>query len=142
MTDHQKLALFFALILFVGVPYLGQIAKREKAGDAGIAEQTQDGKPKAPPVKLEPPLLTEASLINTQWEIKISGFKARITLLAGGKAVAETDSAMLGTIQGVWKVNGPDITVTATAMGQTKTTTLKISGSNIIVEGKPIKRLM
>jgi len=142
VTDHQKLALFFALILFVGVPYLGQMAKKERAGEAETIAPVKGEKPNAPPVKLEPPLLTEASLTNSQWELTISGIKARVTLLAGGKAVAETDSSIIGTIQGTWSVKGPDLTVTATAMGQTKTTTLKISGSNIIVEGKPIKRLM
>jgi len=142
VTDHQKLALFFALLLFVGVPYLGQMAKKERAGETEAAAPVQANKPKAAPVKLEPPLLTESSLINSQWELSISGIKARVTLLAGGKAVAETDSTIIGNIQGTWKVNGPDLTVTATAMGQTRTTTLKISGTNIIVEGKPIKRLM
>jgi hypothetical protein len=142
MTDHQKLALFFALIVFIGIPYLGQMAKREAAGNAGVVTKDKDGKPKPPPVKLEPPLLTEASLINTQWEISMSGVKAKITLLAGGQAVAETDIAMLRTLQGTWKVNGADLTVTATAMGRTETKVLKISGYNIIVEGKPIRKLM
>ncbi|MCX5759059.1 MAG: hypothetical protein NTU83_11235 [Candidatus Hydrogenedentes bacterium] len=142
MTDHQKLALFFALILFIGFPYLGQLAKRGAADSAGGAVQTKDAKPKPPPVKLEPPLLTEANLINTQWEINISGIKARVTLLAEGKAAAETDSKMIGNIQGTWKVNGADLIVTASAMGQTKTVTLKISGSNILVEGKPVRKLM
>ena len=106
------------------------------------AVKTKDGKPKAPPVKLEPPLLTEANLINTQWELNISGIKAKVTLLAGGKAVAETNSTMIGTIQGTWKVDGADLIVTATVMGQTKTMKLKISGSNILVDGKPVQKLM
>lgn len=145
MTDHQKLALFFALVFFIGIPYLGQLAKKEAATAVSAAEQAAaasgKAKPKAPPVKLEPPLLNETNLTNSRWELSISGIQAEVTLLAGGKAAATTNSSFLRSVEGTWKVSGPDLTVTASAMGQTKTTTLKISGSQILVEGKPIKRL-
>lgn len=125
---NKGLIIGFVIVLAVvlSYPFLPKGSSGGAPGGAAAPAPATD----AAPVALEPPLLNAGNLANTTWQVK--GFS--VQLLPGGQAQANTP---IGQVSGTWQVNGSDITISA--MG--RTVTAKISGNQILHEGKPIQRL-
>jgi len=83
-----------------------------------------------------PPLLNAQNLVNTVWQMKIENFNVQVQLFAGGMARA-TAVGLAMAVDGMWKVNGDSVVVSA--MG--KTANAKIVGDQLIVNGVPAKRI-
>lgn len=136
MSDKVKVLIVVGVIVLVGVPILGKVLREGQKPSSGSSSGSSSAP--AAPVKLEPPRLNTANLANTKWKMTIQGIPVEFALLPGGAATATAPG--FGTFQGTWSVNGADLTVSANAMGQTHTQTAKISGDQILVDGKPIQR--
>jgi len=147
MSDKLKIGLVIAAVVFLGIPILGKLAQEQKATEkTAVATDAVKADAKGEPaVALKPPLLNAGNLTNTKWQMTIEGFPVTVTLLAGGRAIAESPMleavAKVKQIEGTWTVNGADLTVNASAMGKSVKETVKISGDQIIVKGKPVQRL-
>jgi hypothetical protein len=144
MSDHMKLGLLFLVIFVLGVPLLGRLGEGSKPAaktdaKAAAAPATKSAAKSAAPQALQPPKLNASNLANTTWNITIEGFPVTVTFLPGGAATA--NSPLVGTLQGSWSVNGSDLNVKAVAFGKEQSATVKISGDQILVEGKPAQRV-
>lgn len=140
---------FLALIL--GLPAIMSAAN----GGGGAARPASGGSPSyeaspAPAVPDEPPTLNAANLAGSQWQVPTEEGDIVVTLNAGGQAQATAPPKYAGllkmttgsdVIQGQWTVNGSDLTVTASAMGQTQTVSCTIAGDQVYYEGKPVTRI-
>lgn len=144
MDDKMRIAIVVIVIIVLAIPILGRLAK-EGSTEEGAATGETAKEQKAPEPVLEPPLIDANNIVNSKWQVTIKGFPVTVTFQAGGQAIGE--SPMLKRFTGqdqvpvTWSISGAELTLTASAMGKTQTGKLKISGNNILVEGKPATRL-
>ncbi len=93
----------------------------------------------------QPPLLNEANLIGTEWQVQVEQFKIKVTLDAGGVCYATHPLAKnitgMDYLEGRWYVNYDQFYVTTAFGGKEYNAVLKISGSNLyyIEKGKYTK---
>jgi len=143
MDDKMRIAIVVIVIFVLAIPILGKLAKESSSGEEAATTDAPAAK-KAEPV-LEPPLLNAANIVNTKWQVSISGISVTVTFLANGQAIGESPMLKLYTGESQlpvsWTIEGADLTLTASAKGKTQSGKCKISGNNILVEGKPATRL-
>ncbi len=164
MEDNKFLiVLVVAVVGFLALPLVLNAVKGggaaltpagAKATPSPMAGATPPGPPPGTPPGAQPPPgaaapapvptaaapgLTAASLTGTAWEAGTQYGVIQIQLNPGGQLAAT--HPMIGAIPGTWNVAGNKVNATATAMGQTLNIGCEIQGTNLIYQGKPLKRL-
>lgn len=139
------------LVLFVGIIF------GPKAFDSFStfrAKALAKGKvaAKQAPEPILPPLLKEADLIGSIWNVQVKGFTLKVSLNAGGQAVAGSDNMIVRqlaktrygveSLPGKWRIEGPKLHVSTSFEGKEVSTDLVISGTKLVSkEGAPIVRV-
>jgi hypothetical protein len=139
------------LLLFVGVivgpkAFSGFMEFRAKA----LANNKVAAKQAPEPIL--PPLLKEADLIGSIWNVSIKGFTLKVSFNADGQAVAGSDNMVVRqlakakygveSLPGKWRIEGPKLYVSTTFEGKEVKTDLTISGTRLISkEGMPVVRV-
>lgn len=163
MDDKTKIILFLIVVVVVGIPLLGQLAKNEDKSEAPAQTNTsgrspamtrkagpavrppQPGPPQpapvTPPRGPQPPAnvpqLNAQTLANTAWTISTPQVgDVTVQLFANGTAQAQGPNLPM-QIQGTWTVNGSNLVVTA--MGQTLSA--QIVANTLVANGVQVKRL-
>ena len=136
-------AVFLLLVGFVAGPKAIS-AFRGKAAAKGAVRQPQE--------PLLPPLLKEADMIGSVWNVTIQGFTLKVTFSANGQALAGSDSMLVRqlakstygveSLPGKWRIEGPKLLLNTAFQGKDYSTELTISGTKLISkEGLPIVRV-
>lgn len=151
--DKRLLAAFFIFLgAFLVLPIAMQKYRQSQIPDAGGSAAT--GSYAASPASAnsaaqypelnEPPLLNEANLIGTEWQVQIEQYKIKVTLSAGGICYATHPLAKAITgmdyIEGRWRVENNKFFVSTALAGQEKSVELRIAGNHLYhlnSKGKP-----
>jgi hypothetical protein len=113
------------LVVLLGLPLLGQMAKQGDAAEAGEGGAPGEA---AKPVELKPPLWTNANIVGTQWSYMMH----TLTVMPGG--IAQLRGPMYN-VDGTWSIEGNKINISA----QGKNITGTISGEEFLDDkGKPL----
>jgi hypothetical protein len=142
MDNRLLIAFFIFLGAFLVLPIAMQKYRESQmpAGEGVAAGQYQSGSASADPLAQypelsQPPLLNEANLIGTEWQLQLEQYKFKVTLSAGGvcygthplvKAITGMDY-----IEGRWRVEGNKFHIRASLGGQEYVQELTIAGSNL-----------
>ncbi len=133
------------LAAFVGGPKaISAYRANAAAGGKTAAAQAQE--------PLLPPLLKEADMIGSIWNVTIQGFTLKVSFNANGQAVAGSDSMMVrqlakakygvDSLPGKWHIEGPKLILNTSFDGKEYTTELIISGTKLVSkQGVPIVRV-
>lgn len=130
--EDNKFLIIFAVVLvgFLGFPIVMQVVKGKPATQG--AAVTADAP--APPPKT-PPLLNEANLINSEWQVNVENYKVKITLGPGGIAYATHPMAkqVMGMeyLEGRWTINYDKIHVSTSFGGADYSVDLEIMGDKV-----------
>ena len=141
MNSKVVVVIVIVAAVLVGLPLVAKYAKESEAGGSGGGG---DSGKSAANVPNDPPLLNATNLVNSKWSVSIEGIQAEITLLAGGKASAKHNLPMPmipNPLEGTWSVSGAKLTVTASAMGQSRTVDIHISGNDLYADGNKVTRV-
>jgi hypothetical protein len=94
----------------------------------------------APPDQPQGPQPSATELLtNTVWQVQTPRGVIQVQLNPGGKAVAS--HPMVGNLDATWRVNGDNLVIQASVMGQSQTISCQIVGNQIIYQNAPIRRL-
>jgi hypothetical protein len=153
LNSNKKLIIGTAvvLLLFAGVIFGPKALSSFKEFRANALAA---GKARAKPVPEPnlPPLLKEADMIGSIWNVRIKGFVLKVTFNADGKAIAGSDNIVVRqlakakygveSLPGKWRIDGAKLTVSTTFEGKEVSTDLTISGTKLISkEGAAITRV-
>ncbi len=154
MSGNKMLVLCTALmlLLFLGVifgPQAFSSFNEFRANAMAAAAKTAE---KAAPEPILPPLLKEADMVGSVWNVKIKGFVLKVSFAADGNAVASSDSIIVRqlakakygveSLPGKWRIEGPKLIVSTTFEGKEVKTDLTISGTKLISkEGAEVVRV-
>ncbi|HPO13556.1 MAG TPA: hypothetical protein PLI09_08940 [Candidatus Hydrogenedentes bacterium] len=129
------------LVVFPVLPQLLQMVSLATSGEMPVD-------PNAPKPGSAPPLLNEGNLVGTVWEVEPrKNIKIKVTLNAGGDAVATTDNELVkklagtDTLAGKWSVNGAKLNVSTFFQGKDIKTDLDIIGDRVFKDGREIVRI-
>ncbi|HNR33609.1 MAG TPA: hypothetical protein PKO36_00415 [Candidatus Hydrogenedentes bacterium] len=151
MESSTKFILGIVVIVLLGLPLVGQLAKKQPAVAPVAAPPPPMETPLAPPPQpFQQPLAQPSpppqepqgppppmSLANTAWTINHPQYGAiTIELYPGGQAQA-TGGQIPFPIQGTWKQRGNSLTVTA--MGQT--INAQVQGDQVVANGIAAQRI-
>lgn len=147
-SDRQKVVIITVVVLIL----VGFIAG-PKAISAFRGQATANSTAKAAPEPLLPPLIKEADMIGSVWNVTVQGFTLKATFSANGQAVVGSDSMIVrqmakakygvDSFPGKWRIEGPKLILSTTFEGKDVSTTLTISGTKLISkEGVPIVRVL
>jgi len=131
------------LVVFMAGP---QVITMMRAGASA------NGTPAGPAEPLQPPLIKEADMIGSVWNVTVQGFTLKVAFSAGGQAVATSDSMILrqmvkakygmDSLAGKWRIEGPKLLLNTSFEGKDISTELTISGTKLISkQGVPIVRV-
>lgn len=148
--DSNKLLIGFVVVVvaFLAFPIVANKMKAQNAAtssSSGGASQSALTDPKAAYPELnQPPLLNEANLVGTEWQVQIEQYKVKVTLAAGGVAYATHPMAKaltgLDYVEGHWRLQYDKIQVNASLGGNEREIELRIAGSKVYSldkKGKP-----
>ncbi|HNZ49076.1 MAG TPA: hypothetical protein PLY90_10960 [Candidatus Hydrogenedentes bacterium] len=151
--DKRLLAAFFIFLgAFLVLPIAMQKYRQSQIPDAGgaaasgsySASPASAGSATQFPELNEPPLLNEANLIGTEWQVQVEQYKIKVTLSAGGICYATHPLAKAITgmdyIEGRWRVENNKFFVSTALGGQEKSVELRIAGNNLYhlsAKGRP-----
>lgn|GEM_PF-939715 len=152
MEGSAKFIIGIAVIVLVGLPLVGQLAKKtEVTAPASTPQSAAETPTAAPPPQpyqqtveqyAPPPQQPQGppppmNLANTAWTLNHPQYGSiTIELYAGGQAQA-TGGQIPFPIQGTWKQRGNSLTVTA--MGQT--ITAEVQGDQVVANGMAARRI-
>jgi hypothetical protein len=148
VSSNKQLIIGTAAVLLLLVGFISgpKVISAFRAKAAGNAPAKQTAEP------ILPPLLKEADLIGSVWNVTVQGFTLKVSLNANGQAVAGSDSMIVRqlakakygveSLPGKWRIEGPKLMVSTSFEGKEFTTALTISGTNLVSkEGVPIVRV-
>jgi hypothetical protein len=137
---NKQLLIGFGVVLAIGLvfPIVAATLKQYRMATAP-APQAAPGAPKpACDPGSTPPLLTEANMIGSVWEVEPQkGIKVQVTLNPGGQAVAHSDNMLVkmmagtDTLSGSWSVSGTKMHVSTNFQGKDVATDLNIVGDKV-----------
>ena len=154
MSNDKKLVLgtVIVLLVFAGIIVLPKTVSSFSGFGAAktAAKPAKVAKPAPEPIL--PPLLKEADIIGSVWNVTVKGFTLKVSFSAEGKAVASSDNLLIRkmakakygveSLPGKWRIEGPKLIVSTTFEGKDYTTELTISGTKLVSkEGVPIVRV-
>ena len=141
MDNKVLIGFFVFLAAFLILPIVVQQIRLSQQPEGGVP--AQGGVPQAASTDPlannseinQPPLLNEANLIGTEWQVQVEQFKIKVTLDAGGVCYATHPLAKnitgMDYLEGRWYVNYDKFYVTTFFGGREYNAELKISGSNL-----------
>ncbi len=146
-SDRQRIVIITVVVVIL----IGFIAG-PKAISAFRGQATAAGNAKAASEPLLPPLIKEADMVGSVWNVTVQGFTLKATFSANGQAVVSSDSMIvrqmaktkygMDTFPGKWRIEGPKLILSTSFEGKEVSTTLTISGTKLISkEGVPIVRV-
>ncbi len=151
--DSNKVLVMSVLsvVAFLAFPIVaGKVRAQNATATASSAAATGTAQPvpgdpkTAFPELGQPPLLNEANLIGSNWQVQVDQYKIKVTLAAGGVAWATHPMAKALTgmdyAEGRWRVQYDKMFVNASLGGNDYAIELRISGSKIYAmdkKGKP-----
>ncbi len=117
---------------------------RGNAAAGGGAKQVQE--------PILPPLLKEADMIGSVWNVTIQSFTLKVTFSANGQALASSDNMMVrqlakarfgvDSLPGKWRIEGPKLLLNTNFDGKDYATELTISGTKLLSkQGVPVVRV-
>lgn len=130
--EDNKFLIIFAVVLvgFLGFPIAMQVVKGKPATQ-GAAVPVEAP---APPPSM-PPLLNEANLINSEWQVTVENYKVKITLGPGGIAYATHPMAKqvmgMDYLEGRWSINYDKVHVATSFAGTDYNVDLQIMGDKV-----------
>lgn len=153
MESSTKFFIGIVVIVLVGLPLIGQLAKKQPAAAPSSAPASAPSAAAETPVTPPPPQPypqplappppppqgppQPMNLANTAWTIDHPQYGSiTIELYAGGQAQA-TGGQIPFPIQGTWKQRGNSLTVTA--MGQT--INAQVQGDQVVANGIAARRI-
>lgn len=120
-----------------------QLQQRQQPQQHQQRQQRQQHRAQAPGARpqqrRQPRRPTAKDFQNTTWEVHTPHGRVEVSLLPGGKARAT--HSMVGTIEGNWRLQGNQIKVHASVMGQNIDLSCQIKGNTLVHNGAPIRRL-
>ena len=140
--EDNKFLIIFAVVLvgLLGFPIAMQAVKGKPAAQPGAAATNEP----APPPSM-PPLLNEANLINSEWQVTVENYKVKITLGPGGIAYATHPMAkqVMGIeyLEGKWSVNYDKVHVATSFGGTDYSVDLQIIGDKVYYVNPKSKKL-
>lgn len=151
MSDNRQMIFITAAVLLLVFGFLAGPraisafrAKSAANGKAAVAKQAAE--------PLQPPLLKEADMVGSVWNVTIEGFTLKVSFNANGQAVAGSDNMLvrqmakakygMDSLPGKWHIEGPKLVLNTTFAGKDYSTELTISGTKLISkQGVPIVRV-
>jgi hypothetical protein len=153
MDSNKFLIGFMALLVaFLALPIVANKAKAKSPAAPGTTVTSAIAAParaagRFPELDV-PPLLNEANLVGTQWAVEVQGYRAKLSIVAGGIGYITHPMAKALTgmdyFEGRWRVEGSHLYITANAAGREMNYDLRIAGDklyNIIKRGKALDEL-
>ena len=122
MNKNVVIVLVLVVGAVIAVPLLPKLMQKNPQG----AATNQPGAPAAdaPKAAVEAPYWNSSNLLGTNWNVKVSGISAVLTLNAGGTSTLKSDSPILkaiaptGQLQGKWTVEGNKLNITTDVPGR------------------------
>jgi len=153
MEGSTKFIIGIIVIVVVGLPLAGQLAKKQSAAAHSPSPQSATETPATPPPQPYQQPMTQSqpppppqqpqgppppmNLANTAWALSHPEYgNITIELFPGGQAQA-TGGQIPFPIQGTWKQRGNSLTVTA--MGQT--IKAEVQGDQVVANGMAARRI-
>ncbi len=134
--------LLIGFIVFLAAFLIFPIAMQKVRESQSPSEQSPAAEGQQPKINVaeiaelnQPPLLNEQNLVGSEWQVQVEQYKVKITLAAGGIGYATHPLAKAITgmdyLEGRWRVNYDQLSISTNFAGQEHSVTLKISGSNV-----------
>lgn len=161
MSNKKLLVIFFiVLAIIVSVPFLAGLQKQLSSPSVNPATGANPASTSSPPptpsatptipspaeaIPSSPPMVPyyaqpgPIDFTGTVWNVPTPYGAVQVALNPGGQAVATHQ--MVGTVVGSWRVQGNQVIVSATFMGQTQTVAADICGNTLCFRGRPIPRI-
>jgi hypothetical protein len=146
MEGSTKLIIGIAVIVLIGLPLMGQLAKKPAATAPASAPQSSTQspaqapqQPEAPPPPPPPPPgpPPPMDLANTAWTINTAEYgDVTVELSAGGQGVANSPQLPM-PIQGTWVQRGKSLTFSV--MG--RNITAQLNGDQLMANGRVAERV-
>ena len=148
-SDKQRNIIITVVVLiligFVAGPKAISALRGQAAAGGKVAQAAAE--------PLQPPLIAEADMVGSVWNVTVQGFTLKATFSANGQAVVGSDSMIvrqmakakygMESFPGKWRIEGPKLILSTTFEGKDVSTTLTISGKKLISkEGVPIVRVL
>ena len=121
MNKNVVIVLVLVVGVVVAVPLLPKLMQQ---GPQGAATNQPGAAADAPKAASAAPYWNSGNLAGTNWNVKVSGISAVLTMNAGGTSTLKSDSPILkaiapsGQLQGTWAVEGNKLKITADVPGR------------------------
>ncbi len=135
--DNKVLIGFVAvLVAFLGFPVvMNKVNQGKTATTVAPVAASVPANSSVPSELLQPPLLNEQNLINSEWQITVEKYKIKVTLAAGGAVYGTHPMAKTLTgmdyLEGRWRVEYDKLYVSTNFGGNEYNVKLHISGMNV-----------